>query len=146
MEEEIEEILEEEKEDKLLAQTEMQVRKGENLMAHEAEIKGRPKRTWFESEADKVKAKKAGHEELNGKREKIIKAKGGKLSHKDKKKLDNTETRKEEKVWKKGRAERDGKGVLEKKKNEGKKKKAYVKGKKPGGQPATRGAKPGGKR
>ncbi|TVY53363.1 ATP-dependent RNA helicase drs1, partial [Lachnellula suecica] len=45
MKEEIEEVLAEEKEDKLLAQTEMEVKKGENMMVHEEEIKGRPKRT-----------------------------------------------------------------------------------------------------
>jgi ATP-dependent RNA helicase DDX27 len=46
MAEEIEEILVEEKEDKQLAQAEMQVKRGENIIVHEDEIKGRPKRTW----------------------------------------------------------------------------------------------------
>jgi ATP-dependent RNA helicase DDX27 len=115
MKEEIEEILVEEKDDKLLAQAEMQVRKSENFADHEDEIKGRPKRTWFESEADKAKAKKSGRAELNGV-ESILKKKPGKLSGKDKKKLDDHETRSEGKVWKKGRAERDGKGVLAAKK------------------------------
>jgi len=48
------------------------------------------------------------------------------LSNKDKKKLDDRDMRTEGKVWKKGRAERDGKGALEK--GKGKKK---VKGSKP---------------
>jgi ATP-dependent RNA helicase DDX27 len=48
MEDEIEEILKDEKEEKLLSQSEMQIRRGENIMVHEDEIKGRPKRTWFE--------------------------------------------------------------------------------------------------
>lgn len=127
MKEEIEEILEEEKEDKLLAQTEMEVRKGENFMNHEEEIKGRPKRTWFESEQDKKAAKIKGKEELNGVQA-IVKKKGGKLSNKDKKKLDDRDMRVEGRVWKKGRAERDGKGALESNKPKGKKK---VKGGKP---------------
>ncbi|RDW71283.1 putative ATP-dependent RNA helicase drs1 [Coleophoma cylindrospora] len=134
MQEEIEEILVEEKEDKLLAQTEMQVRKGENIMVHEDEIKGRPKRTWFESEADKKNAKKVGKQELNGRDVSSILKKQvtGKLSNKDKKKLDDRTTRTEEKVWKKGRAERDGKGaLLGAKKDKGKKK---VKGGKPMGK------------
>ncbi|PQE13179.1 atp-dependent RNA helicase drs1 protein [Rutstroemia sp. NJR-2017a BBW] len=125
MADEIEEILKEEKEDKVLAQAEMQVRKGENIMTHEDEIKGRPKRTWFESEKQKLEAKKLGMEELNGVRGAKKKLK---LSNKDKKKLDDKGERIEGRVWKKGRAERDGKGVLLKEK--GKKK---VKGGKPSG-------------
>jgi len=129
MEDEIEEILKEEKEDKQLAQAEMQVRRGENIIVHEDEIKGRPRRTWFESEQDKKAAKKAGKAELNGV-EITIKKKGGKLSNKDKKKLDDRDARMGGKVWKKGRAERDGKGALEKAKKEGKGKKK-IKGGKP---------------
>lgn len=129
MEDEIAEILVEEKEDKLLAQTEMQVRRGENIIVHEDEIKGRPRRTWFESQQDKTDAKKAGKAELNGV-ESMLKKKGGKLSNKDKKKLDDRDERMGGKVWKKGRAERDGKGALEQKKGERGKKK--VKGGKPG--------------
>lgn len=129
MEDEIEEILKEEKEDKQLAQAEMQVRKGENIMVHEDEIKGRPRRTWFGSEQEKKAAQNAGRAELNGV-ESAIKKKGGKLSNKDKKKLDDRETRMGGKVWKKGRAERDGKGALEKAKKEGKGRKK-IKGGKP---------------
>lgn len=126
MEDEIEEILKDEKEEKQLAQAEMQVKKGENIMVHEDEIKGRPKRTWFESEKEKREAKKKGRAELNGV-ESVLKKKGGKLSNKDKKKLDDRDIRTEGKVWKKGRAEREGKGALEK----GKKKTK-------GGKPASK--------
>ncbi|ROT36070.1 DEAD-domain-containing protein [Sodiomyces alkalinus F11] len=111
MEDEIEEIMLEEKEERQLAQAEMQVRKGENLIEHEDEIKARPRRTWFETEKDKQKAKLAGREELNGDKEKI-KMKKGKLSNKDKKKLDAKTQRSEGPTWKKGRAERDGKGAV----------------------------------
>jgi ATP-dependent RNA helicase DDX27 len=121
----------------------MQVKKGENIMVHENEIKGRPKRTWFESEKEKRVAKKAGRAELNGPDgdgTKMKKRKEGKLSNKDKKKLDDREVRTEGKVWKKGRAERDGKGALAQVK--GKKK---VKGGKPGGmgrgKPSGRGGR-----
>jgi len=139
MQDEIEEILVEEKEDKQLAQAEMEVRRGENIIVHEDEIKGRPRRTWFESEQEKRAAKKAGRAELNG-AESVIKKKGGKLSNKDKKKLDDRDTRLEGKVWKKGRAERDGKGALEnfKKDRDGKGKKK-VKGGKPGSKMARAG-------
>jgi len=139
MADEIEEILLDEKEEKVLAQAEMEVRKGENIMVYEGEIKGRPKRTWFESEAEKRDAKKTGRAELNGV-ESILKKKPGKLSNKDKKKLDDRDTRTEGKVWKKGRAERDGKGALLER---GKKK---VKGGKPIVKMGAKGGKFGKKR
>ncbi len=34
----------------------MEVRKGQNMIEHEAEIYGRPARTWFQSEKEKKKA------------------------------------------------------------------------------------------
>ncbi|KAI9831047.1 MAG: nucleolar DEAD-box protein required for synthesis of 60S ribosomal subunit [Sarea resinae] len=113
MEDEVEEIMKEEKEEKQLAQVEMQVRRGENIMTHEEEIMSRPKRTWFESEKDKRAAKKTGRAELNGPDAAGVKKEKKKLSNKDKKRLDDREARQEGKVWKKGRAERSGKGVLE---------------------------------
>ncbi|KAG9234275.1 P-loop containing nucleoside triphosphate hydrolase protein [Amylocarpus encephaloides] len=122
MQDDIEEILKEEKEDKELAQVEMQVKKGENMINHESEIASRPKRTWFESEVEKTAAKNAGRAALNG-AESVLKKKPGKLSNKDKKKLDDRDARMEGKVWKKGRKERDGKGALENaKKEKGRKK------------------------
>ncbi|KAL9116031.1 MAG: hypothetical protein Q9227_000399 [Pyrenula ochraceoflavens] len=100
LEDEVKAILEEEKEEKQLAQAEMQVTRGDNLIRHEAEILARPKRTWFESEKEKKIAKKAGLAELNG-------VNGGKkqkkkLSNKDKKKLDDHRERVEGRLWKKG--------------------------------------------
>ncbi|SCU82807.1 LAME_0C02960g1_1 [Lachancea meyersii CBS 8951] len=56
-EEVIAEILEEEKEEKDILRAEMQVRKGENLLKHKAEISSRPRRTWFQSEAEKKNSK-----------------------------------------------------------------------------------------
>ncbi|KAG7105254.1 ATP-dependent RNA helicase DRS1 like protein [Verticillium longisporum] len=111
MEEEIEEINEEEKEERQLAQVEMQVRKGENLINHEDEIKSRPRRTWFESEKDKKSAKEAGRAELNGDKNEKKKG-GGKMSNKDKKKAESRAERSEAPTWKKGKAERAGKGAV----------------------------------
>jgi ATP-dependent RNA helicase DDX27 len=88
MQRDIEEIMAEEKQEKQLAQVEMQVKKGENMIRYEDEIKGKPKRTWFETERDKKKARDLGREELNGFREKLKKKHDGKLSNKDRKKLD----------------------------------------------------------
>jgi ATP-dependent RNA helicase DDX27 len=143
MEEEIEEIYEEEREEKQLAQAEMQVKRGENIIEHEAEIMSRPKRTWFGTETDKKKAKEAGRVELNGLRESMKKKHGGRLSNKDKKTLDAKTARAETATWKKGRAERDGKGaVLNLKKPKVPKKdgkKGGVLGAKPGRKLVTKG-------
>lgn len=124
--EEVDEILKEEKQEKQLAQAEMQVTKGENLLKHEREIMARPKRTWFETERDKQVAKKAALLELNGELG-SKKKKNVKLSNKDKKKLDASRDRYEGRMWKKGRAERESakkpqkKGGAKKGKSKGKK-------------------------
>ncbi|OLN83372.1 ATP-dependent RNA helicase DRS1 [Colletotrichum chlorophyti] len=124
LEDEIAEIEIEEKQEKQFAQAEMQVRKGENILEHEAEIKARPKRTWFETQEDKKKAKEAGRNELNGPKA----GKKQKLSNKDKKKLDAKAMRTEEKVWKKGKAERAGQGAVLNLKKQPKKKNVPAKG------------------
>ncbi|PHH66158.1 hypothetical protein CDD81_221 [Ophiocordyceps australis] len=103
-EDEIEGIIKEEKEEKQMAAAEMQVKKGENMILHEREIKARPKRTWFETEHEKSKAKEAGRSELNGVREAMKKKTGGKLSNKDKKRLDVKALRSEGTLWRKGKA------------------------------------------
>ncbi|RKF83431.1 ATP-dependent RNA helicase drs1 [Golovinomyces cichoracearum] len=144
-EEEIEAILNEEKEEKQLAQLDMQVRKGENIITHENEIMARPKRTWFESEKEKKAAQQAGKVELNGpvatgnleKSKRIRQIIGGtsKLSNKKKKMLDDRDARVEGKVWKKGRAEREGKGTI------AASQKKFDKKKKPGARPQKKGLK-----
>jgi ATP-dependent RNA helicase DDX27 len=105
MMDEIEEILREEREEKQLAQTEMQVTKGENLIKHHTEIISRPKRTWFESEREKLDARKRGLVELNGPGP--VKKEKSKLSGKDKKRLDAVRERQEGRIWKKGKKERE---------------------------------------
>lgn len=49
----IDEVLEEEKNEKELLQAEMELNKASNMIKHQKEIQSRPKRTWFESNADK---------------------------------------------------------------------------------------------
>ncbi|CAJ2506628.1 Uu.00g078140.m01.CDS01 [Anthostomella pinea] len=132
MGDEIEAIAHEEKEEKQLAQAEMQIKKGENMVVHEDEIKSRPKRTWFETQHDKQKAKDAGRAELNGLIESLKKKGNGKLSNKDKKKLDARSTQKDG-TWKKGSAERAGKGAVLNLKNDKKPKSG-----KPSGKPKRR--------
>lgn len=53
----IKEIYEEEKEDKLLGQAEMEMRKAQNLLDFDDEIKARPARTWFQTETEKQNEK-----------------------------------------------------------------------------------------
>ncbi|KAJ3774939.1 DEAD-domain-containing protein [Lentinula raphanica] len=74
LKEEISEILREEKEEKQLRQAEMELKKGQNLIEHEAEIFSRPARTWFQTEKEKKNAEavskaqyEAGHEGSVGK-------------------------------------------------------------------------------
>lgn len=121
---EVDEVLQEEKTEKQLAQAEMQVNKGENMLKHGAEILARPKRTWFENEQQKRASRKLGATELNGpdagksKKEKV------RLSNKDKKRLDDAKLRHEGNIgWKKGKAERDAPKTNEKGKGKGKGKK-----------------------
>ncbi|KAK4996993.1 nucleolar DEAD-box protein required for synthesis of 60S ribosomal subunit [Elasticomyces elasticus] len=132
LEEEIEAVLREEKEEKLLAQTEMQVQRSTNIMEHEAEIKARPKKTWFESEKDKQTAKSKGRVELNGPDVVAAKEKKKKLSGKEKKKLLDRDDRVGGRQWKKGSAERAGRGVVADAKNKGKGKHGKKKDKKGG--------------
>lgn len=123
LESEVEAVMKEEKEEKVLASTEMQMRKADNFMAHEKEILGRPRKTWFESEKDKKAAKERGRSELNGVVDKdgnAKKDKKKKLSNKEKKRLEDRDERREGGGWKKGKAERDGKGVLDTGKGKGK--------------------------
>ncbi|KPI43076.1 ATP-dependent RNA helicase DRS1, partial [Cyphellophora attinorum] len=99
-------ILAEEKEAKLLAQTENELTRGENILKHKDEILARPKRTWFETEKEKLDAKKRGFEALNNPAglKVQVKVERKKLSNKDKKRLDAKRERKE------GGAESGGKG------------------------------------
>ncbi|KAL8805548.1 MAG: hypothetical protein Q9200_005388 [Gallowayella weberi] len=108
---EVEGILQEERELKQIGEAERDMRKAGNLIEYEDEIKARPKRTWFESEKEKKEARALGAVELNGVQGGRGKKKEGKgkLSGKEKKKLDDGRERREGRVWKKGRE--DGKAV-----------------------------------
>ncbi|KAE8389896.1 nucleolar DEAD-box protein required for synthesis of 60S ribosomal subunit [Aspergillus alliaceus] len=125
LEEEIDAVLEEEQVEKQLAQAEMQVTRSENMIKHEAEIKSRPKRTWFATEREKSLARKAGAAELNGLDSVKSKKDKQKLSNKDKKRLDDARQRSEGNAgWKKGKVDRETpkQGKNQKGKKENKKK------------------------
>lgn len=63
---EVEAVLSLEKEERALGQAERDVRRGENLVGFEAEIKSRPRRTWFATGREKELAREKGRLELNG--------------------------------------------------------------------------------
>ncbi|KAJ6120954.1 hypothetical protein N7523_005234 [Penicillium sp. IBT 18751x] len=118
---EVQEVLQEEKTEKQMSQAEMQVNKTENIMKHGAEIMARPKRTWFETEQQKLAARKIGAEELNGPNAGKVKKDKAKLSNKDKKRLDDAKMRHEGNIgWKKGKEERDAPKMFGKDKGKGK--------------------------
>jgi ATP-dependent RNA helicase DDX27 len=54
---EVEEVMKEEREEKAMRTAEMELTKGSNMIEHRDEIMSRPKRTWFQSEKDKLEAK-----------------------------------------------------------------------------------------
>lgn len=60
----IEEVLEEEKLAKEMLAAEMELAKADNMLKHGKEIHSRPKRTWFESEAEKRKHQSAAMQQL----------------------------------------------------------------------------------
>jgi ATP-dependent RNA helicase DDX27 len=99
LKDEVEEVLQEEKAEKMIQGMEMQVQKTENLAKHEDEIKSRPKRTWFESQREKAESKKVGRAELNGV---VLAEKKEKMSGKKRKK----EELKDEKAYKKTKTDR----------------------------------------
>jgi ATP-dependent RNA helicase DDX27 len=104
LEDEVEAVLQEEKEERAMQITERDLKRGENLMKYEDEIKGRPKRTWFESAKDKKAAQQASIRVLNGDSSAAKKKEKGKLSNKKKKQLQDRDDRREGKIWKKGKS------------------------------------------
>ncbi|XP_072063973.1 DEAD-box ATP-dependent RNA helicase 28-like [Arachis hypogaea] len=65
LEDQIAEVLEEEREERALRKAEMEATKAENLIAHKEEIFSRPKRTWFVTETEKKVAAKAAKASIN---------------------------------------------------------------------------------
>ncbi|CAL5202151.1 unnamed protein product [Lathyrus oleraceus] len=77
MEDQISEVLQEEREEMILRKAEMEATKAENMIAHRDEIFSRPKRTWFVTEKEKklsAKAAKASIDKENGSSQKMVSA------------------------------------------------------------------------
>lgn len=64
----LQEIIEEEKQEREVIAAEMELKKGENLLRYRDEIGSRPKRTWFMSEKDKQIDKNRVHSTVNQKK------------------------------------------------------------------------------
>jgi ATP-dependent RNA helicase DDX27 len=108
LESEVEAVLREEKEERVLQQVDRDLNRADNIVKYEDEIMSRPKKTWFESEKDKLAAREKGFSALNGPAPEN-KPKGDrkkKLSNKERKKLEATDERKAGREWKKGKTER----------------------------------------
>jgi ATP-dependent RNA helicase DDX27 len=76
LKQEVDQVLQEEAEEKALRQVEMQVEKGGNLIKHRDEIMSRPKRTWFVNEKEKQIHKDMAKAEYEAKMEVDKKKKG----------------------------------------------------------------------
>lgn len=63
LQDEIEAVLQEEKESKQMRKAEMELQKGENLLKHEAEIFSRPARTWFQSSKEKTQSQETSRKQ-----------------------------------------------------------------------------------
>ncbi|AES70228.2 putative RNA helicase [Medicago truncatula] len=77
MEDQISEVLQEEREEMILRKAEMEATKAENMIAHKDEIFSRPKRTWFVTEKEKkisAKAAKASLDKEDGSSHKMVSA------------------------------------------------------------------------
>ncbi|KAI9475819.1 MAG: P-loop containing nucleoside triphosphate hydrolase protein [Benjaminiella poitrasii] len=61
----IKEVLAEEKQERAIRNTEMRLKKTENMILHGKEIYSRPARTWFQTKAEKQKAEKAEKKKEN---------------------------------------------------------------------------------
>ncbi|KAK4052203.1 nucleolar DEAD-box protein required for synthesis of 60S ribosomal subunit [Microbotryomycetes sp. JL221] len=67
LESEVKEVQREEKEEKAYRRGDMEITKARNMIEHEAEIKARPARTWFQTTQEKKIAKSLGVTEHNSK-------------------------------------------------------------------------------
>lgn len=121
LQEEIDAVLREEKEERALQAVDRDITRADNIVKFEDEIKSRPKKTWFESEKDKQAARDKGRVALNG--AEAEKKKKGKLSNKDRKRMQDKDDRQSGAQWMKSKkATVQGKGAADL--NSKKKKKA----------------------
>ncbi|MFS8018369.1 putative RNA helicase [Helianthus anomalus] len=74
MEDQVAEILREEREEMALRKAEMEADKAENMITHRDEIFSRPKRTWFVTEKEKKLVANAGKETEKGSKKKVMSA------------------------------------------------------------------------
>lgn len=107
---EIEAVMREEKEEKAMQATERDITRSENIVKYHDEIASRPKKTWFQSGQDKENARDRGRMELNGPGASKAKEahKKGKLSNKEKKRMQDRDDRRDGNEWKKGKVDARG--------------------------------------
>ncbi|KAL9995601.1 putative RNA helicase [Helianthus debilis subsp. tardiflorus] len=94
MEDQVAEILREEREEMALRKAEMEADKAENMITHRDEIFSRPKRTWFVSEKEKKLVADAGKETEKGSKKKMMSAEEAEERKKKEKNLPRKKRRK----------------------------------------------------
>ncbi|CCH60412.1 hypothetical protein TBLA_0C06160 [Henningerozyma blattae CBS 6284] len=110
----IDEILDEEKQEKEIIRAEMELKKSENLLKHKSEIQSRPKRTWFQTETEKKNAKifdalSKNKKTTNSKKRKRQEAMEDSSSSRSYKKTKNDRAQDQERTFKKQKAPKNDK-------------------------------------
>ncbi|KAJ6610890.1 DEAD-domain-containing protein [Mycena sp. CBHHK59/15] len=88
MKDEISDILKEEKEEKQFRQAEMELKKGQNMIEHEAEIYSRPARTWFQTNKEKLNSEAVSKQQYEASAIPAVKGRDQQTSFNDKPKRD----------------------------------------------------------
>jgi len=92
----IEDILKEERREKEIRTADEEIKRAENLLNHQAEIMSRPKRTWFQSQDARAETKKRAREQATGRTEEDPPKKRTRTDRKRKKLAESRERAREE--------------------------------------------------
>ena len=104
MEEAVKQVLKEERQEKALRMGEMELRKAQNILKHESEIYGRPKRTWFQTGEERMEAVEKGRLDKGLGHSERVKRKLEKKRKAEEKKADAEKTERE-REWNRQKAE-----------------------------------------
>uniref|UniRef100_A0A6M2F0Q1 RNA helicase n=1 Tax=Populus davidiana TaxID=266767 RepID=A0A6M2F0Q1_9ROSI len=129
MENQVADVLQQEREERAIRKAEMEATKAENMIAHKEEIFSRPKRTWFVTEREKMlaaKAAKSSVEKENGSGNEVMSAQQAedlKMKEKRKREREKNLPRKKRRKLQAAREMLDDEDLTEKPAGSGKNKK-----------------------
>lgn len=129
MENQVADVLQQEREERAIRKAEMEATKAENMIAHKEEIFSRPKRTWFVTEREKMlaaKAAKSSVEKENGSGNEVMSAQQAedlKMKEKRKREREKNLPRKKRRKLQAAREMLDDEDLTEKPEGSGKNKK-----------------------